>query len=132
MQGKDIINTPWTISAGTDVGGSILKTAADVAGPVDVRDLDQLSIFLACVNAGSGSPTFTALIQSSIDGTNWVTEATITQASLSALNAAVRTTLSDSHGMSIPVKFVQCTLSAVAGGMQFQVGHIGIQRKTWS
>ena len=131
MQGKFIVNTPWTLSAGTDVGGTTLKANTDIAGPVDVKDLDQLQIFVACTNFGT-SGTCTILVQSSIDGVNWVTEATLTQSTLTAAGVAARTSISDSHGMSVPVKQVQVSMTAVANGFQAIAGHSGIQRKTYS
>lgn len=124
-QGKFIVNTPWSISAGPSAGGSTMLATGDIAGPVDIHDLDQVSIDVACTTAGG---TATLLVETSIDGVNWVVEATLTNASFSGAGIAVRTTISDSHGMSVPRRYARINQSVATAGGVYIAGHVGVQR----
>lgn len=124
MLGKFIVLTPWTMSVDPDADAT-LQATGDIAGPVDIHDLDQVSIDVACTVFGG---TITLLVQTSIDGTNWVTENTITNASYTAAGQAVRTTISDSHGMSVPRRQARVIASVATAGGTYIAGHCGIQR----
>lgn len=77
------------------------------------------------------TPTFTVLVEKSIDGTNFSTIATLTNTDFStSANDSVHTALSDATGMPLAAKMVRARLTALgqtAGDVQLSMNAYGIQ-----
>lgn len=109
----------------TDTGTLLVMDAANDRVVCDTQDLTHLECWVnQLVDAG----TCTILVQKSIDGVNWVTIATLTEASFAAgNNLAVVTTLSDSNAMPVHAMQIRATLTAVAGGGTYSMSVFGRQ-----
>lgn len=128
-QDKIVINTPMAQSVDTGVTGK-MDAAGDIAGPVDIRDLDRVSVYL---NQTTDGGTCTLLVETSIDGTNWEQFASKAETDFPAGdNTSLRILLADANKPSLVTKFVRVRLSAFGAGGAYSAGLIGTQRKGWS
>lgn len=126
MKGKFIVNAA-TMSVDTGTTGQ-LDTDADSA-VVDVSDLTATSIYLnQIVDNGNAS----LLVEKSVDGTNFATVATKTQADFPAgANKSIELTLSDANGMPTSAKQVRVTLSGHTGTGAYTMTAAGTQRSEY-
>lgn len=123
-QQKLIVRTATLVTgAGTPAQ---LDAAAEIV-QVDVGDLMNISLFIVQVT-DAGTVTLTP--EESPDGIAWApVGATISEAGFRASNNdAVKRSLSDANGMSLPTAFVRLVATALAGGGVYKLIAIGWQR----
>lgn len=100
----------------TDTGTESVLDAVNDTAVADCEDLTNVEVWVnQLVNAG----TATLVIYKSIDGVNWATVATLTDASFAAANnAAVATPLEGTNGMPLHAKQIKvvCTVEGSDGG----------------
>ena len=102
----------------------VIETDADSA-VADVSDLENISVYL---NQVTDNGNATLLVEKTVDGTNWATVASKTQADFPAgANKSVELTLSDSNGMPTRAKQIRVTLSGHSGTGTYTMGVAGTQ-----
>jgi hypothetical protein len=94
---------------GTDTGATGVIDANSDTMVVSVDDLSNISVYL---NQLVDSGTVSLLVEKTVDGTNWATVATKTQADFPAgANKSIELTLSDGNGMPLRAKAIRVTAS---------------------
>lgn len=89
-------------------GRSVLLSGATVTGAgASVQDADYLNRVYQATVSGTGTVSATILIQVSLDGTNWITLATITLSGT--------TTATDGAASDAPWLYTRANLTVISG-----------------
>ena len=120
----------FTYRAGTlitDTGVAGLAEAGDIS-EVDIRDLDNVTLCVNCIHAGTGGVT----IEGSYDGVNWLAlhaEYDASGATFVAGEVGETLTLSDANGMPYRLMKARARMTTGAGaGLVLSFGAAGLQK----